>query len=344
MKNLKKAIALILGIAAIFSLAACGGASPDGNDGNDPSASTDKKYTIMLGSDVSPATKYYEIQQWFKSEVEAKTNGQVTVQLYPSSQLGSNAAMVEQVQQGTLDMVAVLSSGLQGIVPSWSVLDMPFLVSDNESAEELLNGPVGEKLMSDLDAAGIKGLGFYSYGFRQMYNNVHPIESMADIKGLKIRVASKPLIETFTAWGANTTSTPWSELYTSVSSGALDGFDLPLVNLINNSMQEVVDYCTISNHVFSAGAWTISKKTLDKLPQEFADIVVDVASQACTKYTEATKEAEANCITVLEEADVQITYLSEEATAELAAKCAAVLENHKSDFGEEIYNLVAGNR
>lgn len=355
MKELKKLFAAVLTLAMIASLCACGNSASSTSTGTSTTGSTtdaassgnealDRDYIIKVGSNTSPAANYYQVQEWFAEQVNEQTGGHVIVQLYPSNQLGKDAEMVEQVQNGALDMVIIGSGNLTGIVPSWGVLDIPYLVTDEASAEALMNGPVGEALLADLEEVGMVGFGFFNYGFRQIFNSVRPVASMSGLKGLKIRAQSNTHIEAFTLLGANPTTVAWADLYSSASSGAVDGFDLPLVTLVNNSMQEVVDYCTISNHVYSAGSWVMSKKTIDKLPQEYVDIIAALSAEACTKWTEATNEKETECISILEEAGVEVTYLSDEATAEMAAVCAPILDNHKDEFGEEIYNLVMAER
>jgi tripartite ATP-independent transporter DctP family solute receptor len=150
----------------------------------------------------------------FKQYVEAKTDGKVTVAVYPNSQLGGERESVEQCKNGSLEMATASAGLLTTFNNKFIVLDIPFAFDSYEMAWLVLDGPMGQKFLDSCEDVGLKGLTYMENGFRHVTNNVKPINTLEDLKGLKIRTMEAPMhMENFKNLGANPTPVPWTDLY-----------------------------------------------------------------------------------------------------------------------------------
>ena len=209
LKSEKNSFRLILMVALLslgLLLAACGkqeakpaasGAPADGQK------ITLKFYWTTVDGEKDP---YAISARTFKELVEKKTQGKVDVKLFPNSQLGGERDAIEGISLGTIDMGVMTNAPISGFVPQFQVLDLPFIFKDAAQAHKVLDGDFGKNLLKRLEARNIIGLGFAEGGFRHMLNNVRPIKTPDDVKGIKFRVMENPTyIGMFKALGSNPT-------------------------------------------------------------------------------------------------------------------------------------------
>ena len=155
--------------------------------GVESSWAQEKPVSLKLGHAVAPVHPYHRGAVKFSEVVAQRTGGKVKVEVYPSTQLGNERDMVEGLQLGTIDLVVTSTGPVGGFVPKMFVVDLPFLFRDRDHAYRVLDGPIGRDLLSALSSKSIRGLAFWENGFRQITNNLRPIEKPADLKGIKIR-------------------------------------------------------------------------------------------------------------------------------------------------------------
>ena len=160
-------------------------------------------WTLKLGNAMAPDHAYNVGARKYAELVAQRTANKVKIDVYPSTQLGNERDMVEGLQLGTIDLVVTSTGPLGGFVPKMFVVDLPFLFRDREHAYKVLDGPIGKGLLEAFSAKGIKGLAFWENGFRQITNNVRPIEKPEDLKGIKIRtMENKVHLAAFRAFGS----------------------------------------------------------------------------------------------------------------------------------------------
>jgi tripartite ATP-independent transporter DctP family solute receptor len=213
----------------------------------------------------------------FKKLVEERSKGQLSVDVHPSAMLGSQREGLEQSQVGGVE-IALSSGGIAAsFVPEMGLLDVPFLFTTFDEARTSVDSPGMTKLLSEKFAAkGMKFLGFYENGFRNITNNKRPIWSIEDLKGLKIRTMEAPMhMLNFKALGASPTPMAFSEVYTSLQQGVIDGQENPFIIINLEHLYEVQKYLSITNHVYDAMVVVASKKWFDSLPPNLQKIVED---------------------------------------------------------------------
>jgi len=259
----------------------------------------------------------------FKNLVEAGTNGEVKVEIFPNGQLGKDADVVQQVKSGIIQLGVHSVGAVASVYPMISVLDIPFAFPNIAATYEVFDGPFGKKLGDDIEAkTGLKTLGFSdSGGFFQFTNSKHAIKTIDDMKGLKIRTMGlethKKLIS---ALGGQPAAIAWSEVYTALQTGVADGQMNPIPIVEFAKLYEVQKYLTISNHLFAPHVWLMNKEFYDSLSPSEAKVV-----EAAAKAAIVTSRGIANAI---EASDRGLPFLSEK------LEVYALPESEKAKFRE----------
>jgi tripartite ATP-independent transporter DctP family solute receptor len=215
----------------------------------------------------------------FKDIVEAETGGEVKVNLFPAGQLGAERELIEATKLGTIQMCMV-SGAVAGSFKPAMVLDLPYLFSAPAVAWKVLDGPFGKELSAALlKETGLRNLAYGETGFRNFTNSKHVVKSPADLKGLKIRVMETPLyITMIKALGASPTPMAWTEVYTSMQQGVIDGHENPVGVILSNKIYEVQKYLTLDAHTYGTDFLLINDKFFnEKLTPEQQMIIKKAA-------------------------------------------------------------------
>jgi tripartite ATP-independent transporter DctP family solute receptor len=202
----------------------------------------------------------------FKDMVEAEIGGEVVVNLFPAGQLGGERELIEATKLGTIQMCMV-SGAVAGYFKPAMVLDIPYLFSSAPVAWRVLDGPFGKELSETLlKETGLRNLAYGETGFRNFTNSKHPIKSPADMSGLKIRVMETPLyIAMVKALGASPTPIAWTEVYTSLQQGVVDGQENPVSVILQAKLQEVQKYLILDGHAYGTDFLLINDQFFNKL-------------------------------------------------------------------------------
>src|SRR5512139_1991698 len=245
--------------------------------------SQEKQVILKLGHAVAPEHPYHLGAVRYSDLVAQRTKNKVKIDVYPSTQLGNERDMVEGLQLGTIDLVVTSTGPLGGFVPRMFVVDLPFLFRDRAHAYQVLDGPIGRELLNAFSAKGMKGLAFWENGFRQITNSVRPIEKPEDLKGIKIRtMENKVHLSAFRAFGASPTPMAWSEVYTALQQGTIDGQDNPIAIVYTSKLSEVQKYLALTGHFYSPALLLMSVKAYNSLPEDARKIVLDTATECAT--------------------------------------------------------------
>jgi tripartite ATP-independent transporter DctP family solute receptor len=219
----------------------------------------------------------------FKSLVEAGTNGTVTVQIFPSGQLGKDAEVLQQVKAGVIQSGIHSVGGFASAYPLIGVLDVPFAFPNISTTYAVFDGPFGQKLAADIEKkTGMHVLGFGdSGGFFQLTNSKRPIQSPDDMKGLKIRTMGldthKAIISSL---GGQPAAIAWSEVYTALQTGVADGQMNPVPIIAFAKFEEVQGYLTLSGHLFAPYVWVVNQDFWNSLSDSEKDVVTYAAKSA----------------------------------------------------------------
>jgi len=238
------------------------------------------KYVLKLGHVAEPAKPYAQGAVKFAELVYEKTNGEVEIQIFPSSQLGNQRDLVEGLTFGTVDLTLTSTAVLANFLPKMAIFDLPFIFRDIPHTYKALD-TIGVEMGKDLEPLGLKLLAFFENGVRHLTNSRRAVEVPEDMKGLKIRVMEQPVyIEMMNALGANPTPMAFGELFTALQQGTVDGQENPVSHIWTKRFFEVQKYISLTGHTYSAEPLLISTISWDKLPVDFQKAITDSAIEA----------------------------------------------------------------
>ncbi len=242
------------------------------------SASTafSQDYVAMIGHLESAQQSRHVHLEKVAALVNERTKGAVEFQLFPQSQLGNQRQMTEGVQLGTIQGTVAPAAFLGGFNPLVSILDIPYLLPNNEDqAQALREGPFGKALLDSFSDKGVVAISLWPNG-RKNFTSNKPLNDIADFAGQKFRVMdSSILIEQFNALGASAIALPFGELYTSLQTGVVDGEENPLDTIRNMKFDEVQDYLVVSEHGAMEDLVLFNPAWWESLPAEYQTIIVD---------------------------------------------------------------------
>jgi tripartite ATP-independent transporter DctP family solute receptor len=300
-------------------------------------AAAQEKTIIKLGWTSSDgATDPYAVgARAFKEEVEARSGGRIEVRLFPNRQLGDERPMIDGMRLGTVDAGVITNAVAAQIESSFQLNDLPFLYGDEAQAQKTLDGAVGQKLGTKLEAKGIKVLGYMEGGFRNMINNVRPVEKPGDVQGVKYRVMQNPVfIAMFSSLGGNAIPMAWGETFTAVQQGTIDGLEIPLAVIEQNKYFEVAKYLSLTNHTYSANLLLISKRLYDRMPADLQKAVTEAGTAATAKQRTAAAAAAQEIVGKLEKAGMKVNRVSDITPFRGAVK--GVHEQFRASIGPEL--------
>ncbi|RWZ59037.1 TRAP transporter substrate-binding protein [Halobacillus fulvus] len=337
---MKKVFALVLSVLLIGFLAACsGGQSASGTDGEDESASGEK--VIKAGIGLNQDHPQYKGLLKFKEIVEEKTDGSITVDTYHSGQLGDDRSMTEALQLGTQEVVIPSTAPLANFVPEFSVFDIPFLFPNEQVADEVLAGDTAQGLLTKLEEQNLVGLAYWENGFRDLTNSERAVASIDDFDGLKIRTMENDLhLDAFKALGANPTPMAFTELFTALQQGTVDGQENPYATIYLEKFYEVQDHVSNTHHIYSPFVFLMSKSFFDGLSEEEQQIVKDAALEAGEHQRKLNREANEEYVQSLQDEGMTYTEISDENRQEMVDAVQPVIEEYKEDIGAETVDAI----
>lgn len=297
---------------------------------------------LKISNGITDKHPAYKAQvEVFKKIVEEKTNGRYKIEVYHSNQLGDDTKATEALRAGTLEMCVTSTAPLVGLVPDLTIFDLPFLFPDEKAADTILDGPVGQMLSDEMPKVGVYNLAWWENGFRHLTNSVRDVKSIEDLKGLKIRtMENKVHLAAWRALGANPTPMSWSEVFTALKQGAIDGQENPIPNIYSSKIQEVNKHITLTGHVYSPFMFLFSKKIFDTLPAEDQKIIREAAIAAGKEDRRLNREATIKNMEDLKKEGVTIIELSPEQKKAFKDATAKVWDEFGSKINPEIMNRV----
>ena len=227
----------------------------------------------------------------FAELVKEKTNGSVEIEVYTDAQLGDEASTIEQIEMGTLDFARVNTSALAATVDEVGIFTLPYVFVSTEHKYRVLDGEVGDSVMKSLENYGMVGLMFWEAGSRNFYTTSKPITSVADMKGLKIRVQqSEMAIRMIELLGARATPMAYGEVFQGLQTGIVDGAENDFVSYYTSGHYEVAKHFTLDAHMAPPAILLVSKRTWDNLNDDQKKAINESAQEAAVWQRQAMQD------------------------------------------------------
>ena len=306
----------------------------------------DKSRVIKLAHVVNEKDAFHISALKFKEIVEEKTVGRIKIEIHPNAELGDERTLLEGMQMGTIDMGVITNGPIANFLPEIAVFEMPFLFGTPEEAYYVLDGPIGQKVLKDLEAIKLHGLAYSERGFRNLTNSVRAVNTAADMNGLKIRLMENPLyVDTFKALGANAVPMAWTECLTALSQGTIDGQENPVVVIYSFKLYESQKYMTLDRHTYAPATILTSLKVWNSLSPEDQKIFSEAAKEAGDAAREYDNDNEVAQLKVIKENGMEVIENPDLSSFREAVK--PVYEKYGPKFGsllEEIQEELASFR
>ncbi|GHV35000.1 C4-dicarboxylate ABC transporter substrate-binding protein [Synergistales bacterium] len=232
-------------------------------------AAAEPAYTVRVGHTLAPTHPYNLGMVRFGELVSKKTDGKVNVEVFHSSQLGSERDLIEGLQLGTVEMTIISTAPLAGFTADFLVFDLPFIFADVKTARACVDSDIGQKMLDQLASQGIKGLYFYENGFRSVTNSKRPITKPEDLAGIKIRTMENPIhMDSFRIMKADPTPMAFGELFVALQQKTIDGQENPLAIIDTSAFYEVQEFLSLTEHFYSPAPVLMAKAYYDSLPAD----------------------------------------------------------------------------
>lgn len=339
LKKYRISILFLLFFSVIF-IAACSDTSSEGSDSDTASADASET-TITIGNTQDPSHPINVALEEMKAEIDENTNGEITVDIYPSGQLGaSEFELLDQIVLGSLD--AGLLMGGPALVSSsdgrGQFEELPFLFENKQEARDAYDGEVGEWVTENIiEPQGVKVINYWESGFRNITNNIRPITEPSDLDGIKLRVDSSEIrADTFNTLGAAATPMNFGELFTALQQGTVDGQENPLSIITSSQFYEVQEYLSITEHIYNTSTLVINPELYENLTDDQKEVVNNAAENAKVTARELLDEETESAIEYLEEQGMEINEVDKQPFIEAVQP---IWDAYIEEYGSELIDL-----
>lgn len=276
-------------------------------------------------------------------KLEAATNGRLSIQMFPSMQLGGEKEMIEQAQVGALAFARISVGPMGPIVPELNVFNLPFIFRDTSHMEKVIDGEIGDEMLkklSDNPNAGLIGLCWMNAGTRNVYNSKRPIKSIDDLKGLKIRMMGNPVfVDSMNALGGNGVAMGYDQLINALQTGVVDGAENNYPSYATGQHYRYAKYYTLTEHLMIPEILVFSKKIWDSLSKEDQQLIRKLSREAQQEQRKLWYEAEEKAIKQMKEAGVEIIKLDDKTPFQKAVR--PVWDKYGSQYAALIERIQA---
>lgn len=337
-----KSFLKIIGLVLLLLLVACSSGETDssstgtdsGNDNGDNNS--DDKIVVKIGHVVAEDTAIHMKFVKFKEVLESESDGKFSVEIYPNSQLGDERELTESTQFGNIQVSSPDIGAVASIEPSLQVFNLPFLFKNSEDAHRVLDGDIGRELLDKLENHGFVGLGYAENGWRHLTTKDGPIRVPEDAKGLKLRTMEDPLhIAFWKQLGLNPTPLAFSEVYTALSQGVVDGQENPLALIVSSKFHEVTPFITLTGHIYAPELFLVNKDFFYSLSDEDQQLFFKAAEEAIAYQRQLNLEDESELRKTIEDEGGTITELTDEEKDQWIELVKPIYKEYVDEIGEE---------
>ncbi|MFV0465658.1 MAG: TRAP transporter substrate-binding protein DctP [Lachnospiraceae bacterium] len=348
----KKILSVFMGVLLMAAMVGCGSSTDSGTASTSTSSESvsanSETDTTVTSSQPEIILKYAELNpsehpmgqgaEKFAELVSEKSNGRIKIDLYLSGTLGDEKTSMQGVQIGTIDIFRANANNMGDYNCNlMNALALPYVFPDIESLHSVLTGEIGQDLLNEVQASGTQmvGLGYMEEGARNLFFTDKAVTTLDGLKGLKIRVPeTEVMIKTMEALGANPTPISYSELYTSLQTGVVDGAENAVTGYVTNSFQEVAPYYLKDAHTFGPGLIVISEKSWSSLSSDDQEILKNAASETQEYVFNLSVELENQYYDGLEESGIEVLEVEDIENWRSAVKDVYSL------YGDDVLELV----
>lgn len=275
----------------------------------------------------------------FARLVEERTNGRIKIEVYSGGQLGDEKSVTEQVQFGAIDFARLSLSPITEFEKSLNVLMLPYIYRDKEHMFQVVDGPIGDKLLAELEKQGLVGLAWFDAGARNFYNTKREIKSPDDMKGLKIRVQeTKLMMDLVSALGASPVAMAFGDVYSALQTGVVDGAENNWSSFDTTHHFEVAKFFTVDEHTRVPELILTNTMTMEKLSAEDQEIIRQAAKEAAEFERIEWEKAEEVSKQKVIDAGVTVTYL--ESNAAFQEKVMSLYDEFGADYKDLIDEII----
>ncbi|MGB5556841.1 MAG: TRAP transporter substrate-binding protein [Paracoccaceae bacterium] len=255
----------------------------------------------------------------FAAEIAERTNGELTAKVFHNGVLGDQPDAIEQVRLGVLDFGEFSLGPMGTSIPETNVVSLPFIFSSIPEMYKLMDGEVGEAIGAGMIERGMVPLGWYDAGARSFYNSMRPINTPADVAGLKIRVMSNDLfVQMVESMDGNATPMAFAEVYQSIQTGVVDGAENNPPSYESTNHFEVAKYYSLTEHLIIPECLCMSKMTWDRLTPEQQEIVMDAGRKSADLQRELWQAREAASMEIVQAGGTVVNTIADKAPFQAA--------------------------
>jgi tripartite ATP-independent transporter DctP family solute receptor len=344
---MKRSFSIVLFVALLVVLCVCSSPSESAETQDLESALASMEPIMMrFGTNQSSSSVAFAGCKYWADQIKEKSGGKITIEVYESNTLGSQADMLDGLKMGTIEISFNSPATMSAAVPSVAVLDLPYIFTSKEQAYKVLDGEIGLEIFSVAEKQeGYYVLAVFEGGFRQSVNSKRDVASLADYRGLKFRCPeSQVYLRLYEKLGAIPTAMDMSEVFTSLQNGTVDGTESPIFTIYSNSWYEAASHLTIDNHIYACNPILVSAPYFDKLPSAVQAMLRETCQKAAVWERARTTEREDGVIADMESKGVTVTRLSDERLKEIQEAVKTVWDDFEGKIGAELIEKVANAR
>ena len=349
---MKRTLAILMStLMAAGFLTGCGGssdnsaassaASTEAQTANSTDSTADVLKIQLAHSDTENEDGIHQkMATLFKDYVNELSDGTIEIEIVGNGQLGGERDLVEGMQLGTIEMASTANMVLSNFDKRFSVLDLPYLITNYETAYKVLDS---EEIQSVIDSfaeeSGVRVLAYGQGGFRQVIGNV-AINSLDDMKGVKVRVPESDIyIDTFAALGANPTPLAYTDTFTALQQGTVDAFEITPAVVLSAGFYEVCSDVSMTNHLYSPNPLMISESLYSGLTEDQQNILSEAAKKAAADQRKWLEEGEADTLEKLQEKGMTVNN-PDLKDFQAAIEASGLYDSYKSSIGEELFDSI----
>ena len=300
--------------------------------------------TCAMAADIKDRTIKYAViydmkhphglgAQKFADLVAQRSDNKIKVKVYPNATLGGEVVIISAMQGGTVEMAAMATSQLVGVIKDFAALDLPFLFNNEMEVDRVVDGPIGKMFLDKMPEKGLIGLSWFEHGFRNLTNSRRPVTKLEEIQGLKIRVEQNAVaVDTWNALGANAVPMPFPELYTALEQKVVDGQENPYSTVDSSKFYEVQKYLSVTKHKYTPLIVTVSKKFWDQLSADEKKVIQDAAMEAAVYQRKANRDLNDQYLQSLKKVGMQINEIPAGEVARMRAKVQPVVDKFSAQI------------
>ncbi len=296
---------------------------------------------LRIAGNFAPEHSSSIAMQQFKKDVETESKGSLVIEVFDNMQLGGAQENVTQTRAGTIHMTWVGMAFLSRTVPELEAVSLPFMFPSREIAYKVIDGPAVDLIEAKMADKGFTSLGFMELGSRQVTNSVRPIKTMADLKGLKIRMQpNETHLATFRALGANPLAMDIKEVYSALEQKVIDGHENPYALILTSRFNEVQKYLSNTGHFFDFIAVVGNKKKFDSLSPEHQKIVRAAMTRAVAAQRIAATKADGEALAELQKKGMVYTEMPASEREAMRKASAPVIDEVRKRLGGTLVDQV----